>query len=370
MKRVILVAMLDSVHTVRWLRNWKDGDEVEITLVPSGPHRRIHPELLLLMQPQGPLREIRGTSIFGGLISFALDKYLGSGFQLRHLQKATSAIGASTYYLHYLETQHSGYLALKHLREQKPAAVIGSNWGSDLYWFGRFKNHRKKIMKLLEITDRYLVECERDYELAERFGFRGAKTVVGPNSFSNDARLESQKENLIVVKGYQGWAGRAHSVLRACVRAKSHLKDFEIVVFSASFRTRFYCTYLRKRYGLKIHAYRKHHFDREQMLSLFARSIIYVGASRTDGVSTSALEAMSQGAFPIQTNTSCIGNFIVHGVTGLTPGPSEDELENAIIRALEIVKDNKDFIQANESILRSYASKTVARRRFAFSYDL
>ena len=362
--------MLDSVHTVRWIRNWTNGDDVEITLVPSGPHRNIHPELLSLMQPRGPLREVMGRSIFGGLVSHAVDKYFGTGFQLRYLQKATSLLGASTYYLHYLETQHAGYLALRFLKKQNGPIVVGSNWGSDLYWFKRFGQHRRKIVELLERTNKYLVECQRDYELANELGYEGQKTIVGPNSFTYKPRINLRKENLIVVKGYQGWAGLSHTVLRAIVRARTKLTDFQIVVYSASPRTQIYCSYLRRRFGLKIYSYPKHHFNQEQMLNLFARSSIYIGASRTDGISTSALEAMNQGALPIQTNTSCLQNLIIYGVTGFTPSPTEEALYDALIGALELIGKRDIFMEQNEEAIRDYAGESVARQRFLFAYDL
>ena len=370
MKQVILVAMLDSVHTVRWLQNWAIDDEVEITLVPSGPHRGLHPELSSLLKPNGPLREIKGAGITGGLFSFAIDKFLGTELQLRYLRQATSGLGDSNYFLHYLETQHSGYLALKYLKKQKPKAVIGSNWGSDLFWFSRFGNHREKITELLGKTDRYLVECERDYELADELGFSGLKTIVGPNSFIYKPRLDLSKENLIVIKGYQGWAGLSHLVLRALVRARSRLESFEIVVYSASMMTRVYCMLLKKKFGLRITAYPKHYFNQGQMQELFAKSSIYIGASRTDGISTSALEAMNQGVLPIQTNTSCFGTLIVDGITGLNPSPTEDELHESINRALELIGQDSKFMKQNEATLRDYASESVARSRFLFAYEL
>ena len=362
--------MLDSVHTVRWLRNWVNGDEVEITLVPSGPHRRIHPGLLSLMQPQGPLREIRGSGIFGGLASFAIDKYFGTGLQLRYLQRATSDLGTPTYYLHYLETQHSGYLALRFLKTQNGPIVIGSNWGSDLYWFKRFERHRQKIEELLKKTDKYLVECQRDYQLADELGYQGQKTTVGPNSFTYKPRIYKRKENLIVVKGYQGWAGLSHSVLRALVRARTKLRGFKIVVYSATLGTQLYCKYLSQRFGINVLAYPKHHFNEDQMRSLFARSSIYIGASRTDGISTSALEAMNQGALPIQTNTSCFGNLIIDGITGFTPAAIEDEIYESIQSALDLIGADSKFMEQNERALQYYASESVSRRRFLFAYDL
>ena len=41
MKKILIVAMADSVHTARWLRQF-DSDEIEFVLFPSTPHRRIH----------------------------------------------------------------------------------------------------------------------------------------------------------------------------------------------------------------------------------------------------------------------------------------------------------------------------------------
>ena len=370
MKHVILVAMIDSVHTVRWIKNWQRTDQVEFTLVPSGPHRTPHPELVSLLSPNGPIREIKGSGLLGGLISYALDKFLGTTLQLKSLEAAIAQTKNSKYYLHYLETQHSGYLTLGFLKKQKGSFVVGSNWGSDLYWFKRFGRHRKKIIELLKRTDRYLVECQRDYELADELGYQGQKTIVGPNSYNYHPRLNLKKEKLIVVKGYQGWAGLSHTVLRALVRARTKLKGFEIVVYSASIRTRLYCKYLGQRFGMTVLAYPKHHFNQNQMRSLFARSSIYIGASRTDGISTSALEAMNQGALPIQTNTSCSGNLIIDGITGFTPGAIEDEIFESIHSALELIVSDRKFIEQNEKTLQDYASESVSRRRFVFAYDL
>ena len=54
----------------------------------------------------------------------------------------------------------------------------------------------------------------------------------------------------------------------------------------------------------------------EVMLRMFARSRIYLGVSVSDGISTSMLEAMALGAFPIQTDTSCCDEWIRDGLGG------------------------------------------------------
>ena len=362
--------MLDSVHTVRWIKNWHEKDEVEFILVPSGPHRKAHPELISLASPKGPIKEIKGSGLLGGLISYVLDKVLGTPFQLRFLRSAAAEIKTPNYCLHYLETQHSGYLALRFIRKQNVPSVVGSNWGSDLYWFKRFERHRKKIFELLKKTDKYLVECQRDYDLAEELGFKGEKTIVGPNSFVYKPRMEVDKENLIVVKGYQSWAGLSHLVLRVLVQNRREVRNFEILLYSASLRTNLYCKYLRKRYGINITAYPKHHFSQQEMALLFSRSRIYIGASKTDGISTSALEAMNQGAVAIQTNTSCINTLLSEGANGFAPEPSEQAVGQALRRALRLITNNEFDIKHSVELLENYGSKRVARARYKFAYDL
>jgi hypothetical protein len=49
------------------------------------------------------------------------------------------------------------------------------------------------------------------------------------------------------------------------------------------------------------------------MYENFANSRIYIGASRSDGISTSFLEALVLGAYPIQTNTSCGNEWVEKG---------------------------------------------------------
>ncbi len=362
--------MLDSVHTVRWIKNWQENDEVRFILVPSGPHRKAHPDLASLTSPNGPIKEIKGSGLLGGLFSYVSDKLLGTPFQLKFLRSAAAEINSTDYYLHYLETQHSGYLALRFIREQNAPIVVGSNWGSDLYWFKRSKRHRKKIVELLKRTDKYLVECQRDYNLAEGLGFRGEKTIVGPNSFVYRPRLGLDKENLIVVKGYQGWAGLSHLVLRALVQNRREVRNFKILVYSASPRTSLYCKYLGRKYDLNITTYPKHHFSQELMIQLFSRSRIYIGASKTDGISTSALEAMNQGAISIQTNTSCINTLLSEGVNGFAPEPSVEAIGQALRRALSLVTNNEFEIKKTEKTLESYGSERVARARFKFAYGL
>ena len=52
------------------------------------------------------------------------------------------------------------------------------------------------------------------------------------------------------------------------------------------------------------------------MYGLFSKAKVYIGISKSDGISTSLLEAMALGAFPIQSNTSCANEWILNNKTG------------------------------------------------------
>ena len=54
----------------------------------------------------------------------------------------------------------------------------------------------------------------------------------------------------------------------------------------------------------------KERTPRQEMLQNFSEARIYIGISLSDGISTSLLEALAIGSYPIQTNTSCVDEWI------------------------------------------------------------
>jgi len=71
------------------------------------------------------------------------------------------------------------------------------------------------------------------------------------------------------------------------------------------------------------------------MLRYYSRSRIYIGLSISDAISTSLLEAMVMGAFPIQSYTACADEWIVDGKSGfIVPPEDPDVIAKAIRRAL------------------------------------
>jgi glycosyltransferase involved in cell wall biosynthesis len=77
-------------------------------------------------------------------------------------------------------------------------------------------------------------------------------------------------------------------------------------------------------------------------------SRIYIGCSVSDGISTSFLEALTKGVYPIQTNTSCAGEWIDKGAIASLIDLDIDQLEEALQFA---INDDKAVDSAAEKNL-------------------
>jgi glycosyltransferase involved in cell wall biosynthesis len=233
--------------------------------------------------------------------------------------------------IHSLEFQHCGYnvLRAKELMGDGFPRWLATNWGSDIYYYRQFDNHRSKITRLLRNADYYSCECHRDVGLAKELGFAGTIMPVMPNAGGFDLKVAghwrnirpASKRKLILVKGYQSFAGRALTALDAIEMCADELRGFKIIVYSASpsVRARVHELLLSTELDMAVLDYVVH----DTMLRMFARARVYLGVSLSDGISTSMLEAMAMGAFPIQTNTSCCNEWIKDGESGFEI-PAED----------------------------------------------
>lgn len=357
---VVVVCMLDSVHTARWLRQFSN-ESIRFILFPSTPHRRPHPLLKELMENTFPATYespalLRKLSI---PMWFA-DRFAGNRVRGYILRRLTLKLKPDV--VHAMELQNAGYICL---RAFEPLGFNGrlivTNWGSDIYWFQRFRRHRSMLHRLMLLADAYSAECSRDIKLARELGFRGETMPVLPNAGGFSASALSRvlaapaDRDLILVKGYHGWAGRAIPAVRALASLEEIVRPFKIVVYSANFRTRLEIVRQRRASkNLTFEVHRKKRLSHDQMQELFARAKLYVGISRTDGISTSMLEAMAFGAIPVQTSTSCASEwFSSSGV--LVNKIDVQSISAAICRGLDLANDASNLAY-NRSIIQSRAS--------------
>lgn len=235
--------------------------------------------------------------------------------------------------LHTLEFQMSGYLTLQaksFFRGSFPP-WIATNWGSDIYLYGNLPEHTERIKGVLSNCDYYGCECQRDVELARAFGFKGQVLPVLPGAGGFDVERMRQFQQpgptsarrLIALKGYQHWAGRSLVGLQAVQLCADLLKakGYRVAVYLANEDVKIAAQRVAYLTGVPIEIIPPS--CHESMLKLHGRARVSIGLSISDGLSTSALEAMVMGAFPIQSNTSCLNELVTDGETALLVPPED-----------------------------------------------
>lgn len=226
--------------------------------------------------------------------------------------------------IHSLEFQCCGYnvLKAKEIYGEGFPKWLATNWGSDIYYFRQFQDHCSQISRLLRNIDYYSCECIRDVGLAKELGLQAQVMPVMPNTGGLDLQMvrslraihKTSKRKIIMVKGYQHFAGRALTALEAVERCAAELKGYQVVVFSASPEIYGRVDELREYAGINIKVLP--HASHDMILRMFSRARVYLGVSVSDAISTSMLESMAMGVFPIQTNTSCCNEWIECGKSG------------------------------------------------------
>ena len=341
--RILFVAMPNSIHTARWIKQLS-GQPYDIHFFPS-TRAAPHPDLSNV------------KFHLAGIVSRCVAR-LGSAV-LRHLKleqklrlKSVPVIFNRSFWLtqvirmikpdiiHSLEFQHAGYLTLiarKRLGDNFPTWIV-TNWGSDIFLYARLAAHVDKIKAILSTCDYYSCECHRDVKLAEDMGLKGEVLPVLPNTGGFDlARITQLRKpgttssrRLIILKGYQGWVGRSLVALHAIERCEEVLRGYRVAIYLAREEVALAAELVSQSTGIAIEMIPPCSHD--EMLSFFGQARIYIGLSISDAISTSLLEAMIMGAFPIQSCTSCADEWIENGKTGLIVPPEDPEIIAAAIR--------------------------------------
>ena len=341
-KKVIVICMLDSSHSARWLSQFKD-QSVDFTLIPSTPNRKVHPTIreLILNNSSSAKYSLSNSLRYLSIPIWSLDLILGNrlrGFIVSYISKKHKSD-----YIHALELNHAGYIANKASRFglADNTRIISTNWGSDIYWFQKYQRHQKQITELMKTSHLYSAECHRDLALATKYGFEGKFLEVAPNAGGIPNEFLSRHldppsdRSIILVKGYETFVGRASIALAAISEIANDLRDYEVIVYSANRKTIRSVRRIREEKNLNIRSIPKKQLTHSEMLNLFGKARAYIGVSLSDGISTSLLEAMAMGAFPIQTNTSCAEEWITDGITGKLIEPNQEEVKNSLRQALD-----------------------------------
>ena len=333
-KRILIIGMFDSIHIARWIKQFENTG-FKIILFPSTHFRFPHPQLFEIEQPK--IRVI-GLSVFGKLLG-----YVDSFLTLRFLNKRVALMLRRLYLkftiflirpdiTHAIEIQHAGYL-VSNITGSSRRRIL-TNWGSDIYFFQHRPEHIEKIKRSLEWATDYSAECARDYELAEQFGFRGRNLPRIPNAGGFEAFASQSKcseRNLILVKSYGGVFGAGKIAIDSIRLFLEEGHKFEIYFYSVTQDLLSDIQSLAQKYPSVIrYSTLEKSIPHDELIKLFNHSRIYLGCSYSDGLSTSFLQALCTGAFPIQTNTSCAGELLSEGAAGKIVAADKAEILSAI----------------------------------------
>ena len=385
MPRLLFVAMPESIHTARWIAQIAEqGWDIYLFPCYAAP---MHPELRHLTafasapprrtDPKHHVRRLWWT------LPFFLVDWVRSKLRRAPVSSMTSRAlalairGLQPDIVHSLEIQHAGYLALdarQRLRGRFPKWIV-TNWGSDIYLFGRLPEHKARIRAVLAACDYYSCECERDVRLARESGFEGTVLPVLPNTGGFDlawaAALQEpgpvSSRRTILLKGYQHWAGRALVGLEALRRCADLLQGYSLAISVASPEVRIAAELFRQDTGIPVQILEA--VSHEEMLRTYGRSRLYLGLSISDAISTSLLEAMVMGAFPIQSCTACADEWIEDGRSGLVVPPEDPA---AVAEAVRRGLADDDLVdraaQINASVARARLDRSILGPRVIQMY--
>jgi hypothetical protein len=347
--KILFIAFADSIHTTRWINQIIDQDH-ELYLFPNQNRQQLSNALKTNVR-------IVNANICSYLKYYATkavnrimykNEYIEKNIHLYNIFRAKQIYQfiqkEKPDIIHSLEIQNSSYLTLfvkqKYYQNKPFPKWIVTNWGSDIYLFARLSNHKDKIQQVLAECDYYSCECQRDIKLAHDLGLQGKVLPVFPNTGGFNLEVVSKlrqdgltsQRKIIMLKGYQNWAGRALFGLRALERCADILDGYEIYVYSARTED------IQIAIELFIHSTGipitsiPLGSSHETLLELHGKSRISIGLSISDGISTSLLEAMVMGSFPIQSCTACANEWFVDGETGLLVPPEDVEIIEVAIR--------------------------------------
>jgi hypothetical protein len=367
--------MADSIHTARWLDQFRD-EPLDVEVFPSTPHRRLHPLVRELADGSHAMR----LRISPGMRRLALvwgvaDLFVANRIRMHLLSRRIRAFRPDL--LHAMETQHAGYLSAAAVPRHSALPVVLSVWGSDFRWFGDRPRHATRIAGLLRRTDRLVVECTRDEAFARAHGYVGPRAIRVPASGGVEAvsspRPPSHRTT-VAVKGYSGFVGLGPETVRALGASADVLGTRTIVVFSCGLRTRLTAAWVRRRSGLDLRCVAKHALSHAAMLALLADARVVVSLSRSDGFPGVVREALAHGTFVVHSDTACLEDWVPdQSLIRTVDVGSRASMRHDMRAALQDALTDDELVDRAATVLGGHAAATwgpsAARRSLDGLYD-
>jgi glycosyltransferase involved in cell wall biosynthesis len=264
--------------------------------------------------------------------------------------------------VHCFEMQLAGLPILPIMLENK-IPFIYSSWGSDVFYYEQLGISKQVLQQFYTRANYLITDCKRDYKLVLKNGFKNQFLGVFPGNggltIQTSKIKTSDNRPLILIKGYDDGVGKASKVLEALLLVSKDLFfNKHIVIYSADDVIQQQIQASQKLLDFSITVYPRHKFiQNTDLLAVMGQSCIHIANSISDGMPNALLEAMSMGAFPIQSNPGQVTEEVItHNSNGYLINNPLDETEIAchIKNALQnnnlrqqAQNFNIDFIQEN-----------------------
>ena len=372
-RSLLFIGFFDSPHFSRWIENVLESTDYELTIFCSSPARGMNPYLQRLISENKSRLRISKHSPKNPFFAYLIDKIPLVNGRSNALK---NEIGNRHDIVHYFEMQHSGYLLLPLISELSSERVVYSNYGSDIFWFKKYKSHRRKMEKVLSVTDLVFYECERDLGFLRNHCPKTTEYVWTINSGGLreiPKYSDSNERDIILIKGYSNKWGQGLRSLLLTLRARKIVKEskLRVVVYSADLHIPFIAKLLSALYGVKIETHTKGALSHDEVLSIMRNSLVHLAMSKSDGIPASTLEAMASGAIPLQSSSACMGSIIKNGLNGFNIDNNQVDLS----QILDIVIFRPDFSSKarrlnEESISMFYSANKIGEDSASHYKDL
>lgn len=218
--------------------------------------------------------------------------------------------------VHCFEMQLAGLPVLPIL-ETNNTPLIYSSWGSDVFYYKELGVSNSELQRFYKRANYLITDCKRDCQIAKDNGYTNQFLGVFPGNGGlkiDTAKIETfDKRPLILIKGYDDGVGKASKVLEALeLVSKDLLLNKHIVIYSADDNLQQQIKDSKVLSKLSITMYSRHTFiQNKKLLAIMGQSCIHVANSISDGMPNALLEAMSMGAFPIQSNPGNVTEEVI-----------------------------------------------------------
>lgn len=373
--RVLFLANARSVHTARWIGQLRNqGWDLHVfDFANNGVHDELRDVTVHLptrqrcleasVQVRSPWPFERGASTGRSVLPGPLRSRLAPE-RIDHLMKLVGQLRPDL--IHVLEMQHNGYplLTADAATDAILPHLVYSSWGSDLFWFRRFAEDAEQIRRVLKMCDYYIADCERDIVIAHEMGFRGEVLGVFPvagglrvGAIADMAREPPSRRRTIAVKGYENWHGRALAALDAIADVgPALLAGYVVEVYSGGPGVADRVDRLNAG-GIQARVLRE--ATSEEIWRLMARSRVAVALSESDGIPMSLIEAVSAGAYPVQSDTVSTGEVITGDNGALVDHRDPRSVTDALVRALTDDALVDGAAQANRDVAVRFDERVV-----------